>query len=63
MVKFFLSTLLVSFLVSCRTSKPEVLKQNTTYGDEYKESEKVYKDTVNPQLYYQTDKNVPIIKK
>ncbi|MGG5576959.1 hypothetical protein ACPDHL_06385 [Myroides sp. C15-4] len=45
-------------LVSCSSKQATV-----AYADEYQTSVTVYQDTVNPQLYYNIDKNLHLIDK
>lgn len=45
-------------LVSCSSKQVTV-----AYADEYQTSIAVYQDTVNPQLYYNIDKNLHLIDK
>lgn len=45
-------------LVSCSSKQATV-----AYADEYQTRVTVYQDTVNPQLYYNIDKNIHIIEK
>ncbi|MBB1150862.1 hypothetical protein H4K35_12205 [Myroides sp. NP-2] len=45
-------------LVSCSSKQATV-----TYADEYQTSVTVFQDTVNPQLYYNIDKNLHVIDK
>jgi len=43
-------------LVSCGSKQAAI-----AYADEYQTSVTVYQDTVNPQLYYNIDKNIHLI--
>ncbi len=43
-------------LVSCSSKQAAI-----AYADEYQTSVTVYQDTVNPQLYYNIDKNIHLI--
>lgn len=58
-ILFYMGILVaVPALVSCGS------KQTTlAYVDEYQTSIAVYQDTVNPQLYYNIDKNIDLIDK
>lgn len=47
----------VMVVVSCSSKQATV-----AYSDEYKATVAVYQDTVNPQLYYNSDKNIQLIK-
>lgn len=58
-VLFYAGILVVLFaLVSCSSKRTAI-----AYADEYQTSVAVYQDTVNPQLYYNIDKNIHLINK
>lgn len=73
MIKLLLISSVLFFGVSCTTSKSKVVVKNSkekkvvvkkenSYKEEYTESVAVYNDTVQPKIYYNIDKNVPLIK-
>ncbi len=61
------------FCVSCTVSKSKivvknsnekkvVVKKDNLYEEEYTKSVAVYNDTVQPKIYQNIDKNIPLIK-
>jgi len=53
-MKIYLISMLVLGLASCSSKQNSI--QGFTYETEYKTQVKAYQDSVNSQLYYQTDR-------
>lgn len=55
-------SVVLGVVTSCQTQR-EATQQGVSYVEEYKMSIDSYQDTVNPQLYYHTDKTQIIVSK
>ncbi|MGG5506316.1 MULTISPECIES: hypothetical protein [unclassified Myroides] len=55
-------SVLVGAFASCQT-QGEMVQQRGSYAEEYMTSVASYQDTVNPQLYYHTDKKQTIVSR